>query len=237
MAAQLLQLDLQQKQVLHLKLNSEEPMYEEWKPLYTALLADVMDALGHRDQIMEHTVRPATTDSWFAGPAVTLNGFEANEAPPDPYGVIFASYDVMKAGDVVVIATNGELKSGLWGELLATAAQTRGSIGVVTDGLVRDVRQLNEMGFGCFSKGPSPLDSAGRCQVTEHSVPITCGGVQIQPGDLIVGDYDGVAVVPTDMMEEVYRLSSEKLEGENTVREELAAGVSPREVFDKYGIL
>ena len=212
-------------------------MYEEWKPIYTALLADVMDGLGRRRQIMEHAIRPASTETWFAGTAVTLNGFEAFEAPDDPYGLIFAAYDDMKAGDVVVIATNGELKSGLWGELLATAAQARGGVGVVTDGLVRDVRQLNEMGFGCFSRGPSPLDSAGRCHVTEHGVPIICGGVEVQPGDLIVGDFDGVAVIPTDLTGEVYRLSVEKLEGENTVRDELADGASPREVFDKYGIL
>ena len=212
-------------------------MHEEWKPIYTALAADVMDGLGLRNQILEHTIRPATTTTWFAGPAVTLNGFESHEPSSDPYGMIFAAYDDMKEGDVVVIATNGELKSGLWGELLATAAHARGAIGVVTDGLVRDVRQLNEMAFGCFSRGPSPLDSAGRCLVTEHSVPITCGGVEIQPGDLILGDCDGVAVIPADLVGEVYRMSVEKLEGENTVRDELAAGASPRAVFDKYGIL
>ena len=212
-------------------------MYEEWKPIYTALAADVMDSLGRRNQILEHQVRPATAATWFAGPAVTLDGYESQETSDDPYGMIFSAYDDMNQGDVVVIATNGELKSGLWGELLATAAQVRGAVGVVTDGLVRDVRQMNEMGFGCFSRGPSPLDSAGRCFVTEHGVPITCGGVQIRPGDLILGDHDGVAVIPAAVIDEVYRLSREKLEGENTVRDELTAGASPRAVFDKYGIL
>ena len=67
--------------------------------------------------------------------------------------------------------------------------------------------------------------------------PILCGGVQIHPGDFVLADYDGVAVIPAAIKDEVFRKAQEKLEGENTVRDELAAGRSPREVFDEYGIL
>ena len=212
-------------------------MYEEWKPIYTALAADVMDQLGYRDQAMEHTIRPSLATTAFAGPAVTLDSYENYETTDDPYSKIFAAYDQMQPGDVVVIGTNGELKAGLWGELLSTAAQAQGVNAVVTDGLVRDVRLMDEMGFGCFSRGYSPLDSAGRCFPTAVNVPICCGGVQVHPGDLILADFEGVAVVPAAIGDQVLRLSIEKLEGENTVRDELAAGNSPRAVFDKYGIL
>ena len=68
-------------------------MYEEWKPIYTALAADVMDSLGRRNQILEHQVRPATSDTCFAGPAVTLDGYESQETSDDPYGMIFSAYD------------------------------------------------------------------------------------------------------------------------------------------------
>ncbi|MDP6019622.1 MAG: hypothetical protein QGI32_26350, partial [Candidatus Latescibacteria bacterium] len=101
-------------------------MYEEWKPIYTALAADIMDQLGHRDQAMEHTIRPTRDDAWFAGPAVTLDAYARDEPLPDPYGKIFEAYNVVESGDVIVIATNGEHKSGLWGELLATAARVSG---------------------------------------------------------------------------------------------------------------
>jgi 4-hydroxy-4-methyl-2-oxoglutarate aldolase len=212
-------------------------MYEEWKPIYTALAADVMDQMGHRDQAMEHTIRPSQSTTAFAGPAVTLNSYENHEPVEDPYGQIFAAYEQMQPGDVVVIGTNGELKAGLWGELLATAAQAQGVNAVVTDGLVRDVRLMDEMGFGCFSRGYSPLDSAGRCYPTAVNVSIRCGGVQVHPGDFILADFEGVAVIPAAIQDEVLRRSLEKLEGENTVRDELAAGNSPRAVFDKYGIL
>ncbi|MBM3278287.1 MAG: RraA family protein [Candidatus Handelsmanbacteria bacterium] len=212
-------------------------MHEEWKPVYTALVCDIMDQLGHRDQAMIPQVRPTRHDTWFAGPALTLDAHATSENLPDPYGQIFAAYDQMKGGEVVVLATNGELRSGIWGELLSTAAAARGVKSVVTDGLVRDIRQMDQMGFGCCCRGFSPLDSAGRCVARAVNVPVNCGGVLVHPGDFVLVDFDGVAVIPAAIRDEVFRKSMEKLEGENTVRDELAAGHSPRAVFDKYGIL
>jgi regulator of RNase E activity RraA len=212
-------------------------MYDEWKPIYSALVTDIMDQLGHRDQAMTSDIRPSHPDAFIAGPALTIDAHANTEPHPDPYGQIFAAYDQTHPGDVFVIATNGEERSGLWGELLATAAKARGVGSVLTDGLVRDVRQMNAMGFNCFCKGYSPLDSAGRIIAEKINEPITCGGVQIDPGDFILADYDGAAVIPAAIKDEVFKLSLEKLAGENTVRDELAAGKSPREVFDKYGIL
>ena len=81
------------------------------------------------------------------------------------------------------------------------------------------------------------LAERGRIITEKINEPIVCGGVQVHPGDFILADFDGVAVIPAAIKDEVLKLSMEKLEGENTVRDELAAGASPREVFDKYGIL
>ena len=212
-------------------------MRDEWKPIYTALAADIMDQMGHREQAMESAIRPSREDTWFAGSAVTLNAVANSDPVDDPYGKIFEAYDLMSPGDVVVIATNGEYRSGLWGELLSTAAACRGVSSVVTDGLVRDIRQMNDMGFACFCRGYSPLDSAGRVLPDAVNTPVTCGGVRVEPGDLILADYEGVVVVPAAICDEVLRRALEKLAGENTVRDELAAGHSPRDVFDRYGIL
>lgn len=212
-------------------------MHEQWKPIYTALVCDIMDQLGYRDQAMIPEVRPSRADTWFAGPALTLDAYATSENLADPYGQIFAAYDQMKGGEVIVLSTNGELRSGIWGELLSTAAAARGVKSVVTDGLVRDIRQMDQMGFGCCCRGYSPLDSAGRCVAKAVNVPVRCGGVLVHPGDFVLADVDGVAVIPAALKDEVFRKSMEKLEGENTVRDELAAGHSPRVVFDKYGIL
>ena len=212
-------------------------MYDEWKPIYTALVCDIMDGMGYRDQSMNYEIRPAQAEAWFAGPAITLDAYPSDAPSDDPYGKIFAAYEQMSPGQVVVLAANGELKSGLWGELLATAAVVQGVHSIVTDGLVRDVRLMNDMGFNCFSKGYSPLDSAGRILPEAVNVPVQCGGVGVNPGDFILADYEGVAVIPAAIRQEVFDKSNEKLEGENTVRDELLAGQSPRAVFDKYGIL
>ena len=212
-------------------------MYELWRPIYTALAADVMDALGYREQALDHGVRPAHPASSFAGPAVTLDAHRHEEPHDDPYGLIFEAYDRVRPGDVILVATNGEVRSGLWGELLSTAAAARGVNAVVTDGLVRDIRQMNDMGFHCFCRGFSPLDSAGRILPTGVQVPVTCGGVRVEPGDFVLADYEGVVIIPAAIRDEVRTRCLEKLEGENRVRDELASGRSPREVFDEYGIL
>ena len=101
-------------------------MYDEWKPIYSALVTDIMDQLGYRDQAMTSDIRPSRPDAFIAGPALTIDAYADTSPDPDPYGQIFAAYDQASPGDVFVIATNGEERSGLWGELLSTAAQARG---------------------------------------------------------------------------------------------------------------
>ena len=212
-------------------------MYEKWKPIYTALACDVMDQMGYRHQAMEHHIRPSQPDSWLAGPATTLDVWADPTPSDDPYGMVFEAYNQVEKGNVIVIATNGEHQSGMWGELLSTAAQAQGVNAVVTDGLVRDIRLMDQMNFSCFCRGYTPLDSAGRSLAKAVNTPVQCGGITVQPGDFVLADFEGVAVIPADIVEAVYQKSMEKLEGENTVRQELADGHSPREVFDKYGIL
>ncbi|MEW6752268.1 MAG: RraA family protein [Candidatus Latescibacterota bacterium] len=212
-------------------------MHAEWRAIYTALVCDIMDAMGYRDQAMAHDIRPTRPDTWFAGRALTIDAYQNHENVPDPYGRILDAYDLMHPGDVVVMATNGEVRSGVWGELLATAAAARGVHSIVTDGLVRDVRRMDAMPFNCFCRGYSPLDSAGRCIAEQVNVPVRCGGIAVNPGDLVLADLEGVAVIPAALTGEVFRRAVEKLQGENTVRDELAAGHSPREVVRRYGIL
>ena len=150
-------------------------MYAEWKPIYSALVTDIMDQLGYRDQAMTPGIRPIRPDVQIIGPALTLDAYANTDPHPDPYGQIFAAYDHASSGDVFVIATNGEQRAGLWGELLSTAAKAQGVDAVVTDGVIRDVRQMNDMGFNCFCTGYSPLDSAGRIITEKINEPIQCG--------------------------------------------------------------
>ena len=105
------------------------------------------------------------------------------------------------------------------------------------DGLVRDVRKIEELGFPVFARGIKPVDSMGRGIVLDYNVPVDCGGVLVTPGDLIVADYDGVVAISAVAVAEVVRKATEKAASENHSRKELLAGAYLRAVYDKYGVL
>ncbi len=124
-----------------------------------------------------------------------------------------------------------------WGELLTTAAQVRGATGCLTDGLIRDIKPIREMGFPVFHGGIGPLDSKGRGKMMEMDCRVVCGGVEVTAGDWVFGDADGVVVIPQQAAEETFAKALEKVQAENRTRDELRAGRSLREVFDQFGIL
>ena len=124
-----------------------------------------------------------------------------------------------------------------WGELLTTASKARGAVGCVTDGLVRDVRQIRGMRFPVFHGGIGPLDTKGRARMVEIDTPVECAGVKVCSGDLIFGDIDGVVVIPQEAISDVITRAQRKVRGENATRAELAQGRLLREVYEKYGVL
>jgi 4-hydroxy-4-methyl-2-oxoglutarate aldolase len=205
--------------------------------LHTAHLSDVLDSLGHRAGVMDFRIRPIAGGSPVAGSAFTLSSIPIDEPEEIPYEKLLEAYRHLSAGDVVVLATNGEVRSGIWGELLATAARARGAVGAVTDGLTRDVVPLDAMGFPVFARGTSPLDSAGRQAVAAYAAPVVCGGVEVSPGDIVFGDVMGVVVIPAALADDAVRLAEEKNRGEDVVRAELERGDDPSEVFERHGIL
>jgi len=107
----------------------------------------------------------------------------------------------------------------------------------VIDGLLRDVKKILSLGLRVFSTAFKPVDSKGRGVVVDYNVLVECGGVLVEPGDLIVGDFDGVVAIPAQVAGEVVRLATDKASRENTTRAELLAGSYLRDVFAKYGVL
>ena len=108
---------------------------------------------------------------------------------------------------------------------------------MVIDGLVRDVRKIQDTGFPVFARGIKPVDSKGRGIIIDYNVPIECGGARVCPGDMIVADYDGVIVVPAEVLPNVIQLATDKVARENGSRAELKNGAFLRDVFAKYGVL
>jgi regulator of RNase E activity RraA len=205
--------------------------------LTSAVLADVLDRLGHRNSALPPAVRPLRPEWRVFGRAATLSAARVAADPPRPYEVELEAVDALRPGDVLVATTNGDAGSALWGELLATAARARGAAGAVIDGPTRDAARLLAMDFPVFASGFCPLDSRGRLDGVAHGRPIRAGDCVVRPGDLVLGDVDGVVVVPAELAEEALKLALEKVTGEDRVREELARGRGVREVFAEFGIL
>ncbi len=205
--------------------------------LYSAVLADVLDALGHRTSALPPALRPLRPDWRLFGRVATLSAMPVAAEPADPYAVELECIDALRPGDVLVATMNGDRGSALWGELLSTAARAHGATGAVIDGLTRDAARIIEMDFPVFAAGFSPLDSKGRIDGVSHGQPIRVGECVLRPGDWVFGDIDGVVVVPAALAGEALPRALEKVRGENRVREELLKGRSVREVFAEYGIL
>jgi regulator of RNase E activity RraA len=205
--------------------------------LYSAVLADVLDGLGHRASTLPPALRPLRPEWRIFGRVATLAFASVTVAPEQPYTLELECVDALRPGDVLMATTAGDHGSAVWGELLSTAARAHGAVGAVVDGLTRDVAKILAMDFPVFAAGCSPLDSRGRLDGIHHGQPIWIGTCLLAPGDWVFGDIDGLVVVPAHLAEEAFPLALDKVRGENVVREELARGRSAREVFAEYGIL
>lgn len=209
------------------------------KQLYSAVLSDVLDELGDPEHTMATSIRPLDDDTVLFGRARTglyMEVFDVT-AGENPYELEIALVDDLKPDDIAVFACPNSDRVAPWGELLSTAARARGAVGCVTDGLVRDVRIIRQMGFPVFARAIGPLDSKGRATVMRIDVPVRCGGVMVRPGDWLFGDVDGVVVLREHLAEAAVQKALAKVEGENRVREELEAGAMLKDVFARHGIL
>lgn len=210
------------------------------KELYTAVLSDILDELGFDKQALRPFVRPLDDALVLIGRARTgllVDTYSVRQGE-NPYENEIKLIDDLKSREIPILACNGPTsRIAPWGELLTTASMARGAVGCVTDGLVRDVRQIRALHFPVFHGGIGPLDSKGRARMVEIDTPIECAGVKVRSGDLIFGDIDGVVVIPQEVAHEVITRAQRKIRGENATRAELAQGRLLREVYDKYGVL
>ncbi len=204
-----------------------------------APVSDCLDAAGLRNQNLPPEIVPLAPGMRMFGRAFTVHAVMANEVPERPYVGLLRALDALGPDDIYVMPSpDGDVMLGsCWGELLSTWSMKRGCAGMVTDGAVRDVAQILELGFPTFAVGTTPRDINGRYEVVAHQVPVRIGGVTINPGDLICGDIDGVVVVPQEVEDEVIAAAIEKATGENSVRDAIIGGMSPSQAFDEYGIL
>ncbi len=165
-----------------------------------------------------------------AGFAHTIQFVDSDEVLENPFDAEIEAVDAIETDAIVVISTGLSVQNAPWGELLSTAAVARGARGAVMDGFVRDVKLIEELRFPVFATGMKPVDSNGRGKLTGWGKPIECGEVNVNPGDLVVADFDGIVVVPQALVDSVVERALAKVQGEHPSREELRKGAYLRDV-------
>lgn len=213
--------------------------------LYTAVVGDIMDILGHKRQFLPPSIQPLRDDMVVIGRAMPVlemddEGGEGpgrkSEALNRPFGLMLPALDDLKPGEVYVCSGSSP-SYALWGELMSMAASNRGCSGAVVNGYSRDTRGILAQNFACFSMGRYSQDQRPRGKVVDFRCTIKFGEVTVSPGDIVFGDMDGVCVVPKEIEEEVFTQALEKARGEKRVFEAIKGGMKAQESWDKFGIM
>lgn len=209
------------------------------RDLYVAVISDMLDGLGLRNQVMRPLVRPINPSSApvLVGRTATVVVAPQFEVVEQPYTNQIAAIDALSPDDVMVIATGGNDEIAVWGELFSNAAMARGARGMITDGCHRDTRMIQDLGFPVFSRGSRPVDISGRGTVISHGRPIEVAGVRVEPGDVVFAEIDGIAVIPQAVADEVVARAFEKVAKEDGAREDLRNGALLAEVWARYKVL
>ena len=210
-------------------------MRERFARVYTAALADILDARGYREQTLPPSIRALERGVTLAGPAFTVKGRPAETSSYDgALRKVLGMLGQVPAGHVAVYACGQDVSAHL-GELSVTSLATRDVAGCVLDGGCRDVRFIRELGFPVFCSHVTPEDSTWRWELEATQVPVTIGRVLVDPGDWVVGDDDGVVVVPHALAEDVLAEAEEKVGTESEIRAAVANGMPPLEAFERFG--
>lgn len=212
--------------------------------LYTAVVGDILDKMGYYHQFLPQSIRPMRDDFVLVGRAMTVleadvaadhsNGH--NPMLKQSFGLMLEALDDLKKNEVY-LCSGASLSYALIGEIMCTRMKCLGAAGAVANGFHRDTAGILKLDFPAFSCGAYAQDQAPRGKVVDYRIPIEVGGVKINPGDIVMGDIDGVLVVPRELEHEVIILAYEKATGEKKVGNEIRAGMSATEAFRKYGIM
>lgn len=212
--------------------------------LYSAVIGDILDQMGYIHQFLPSRIQPIDDNMVVAGRAMTVLEADAclspeygvNPVMQHSFGLMLEALDDLKK-DEVYICSGASPTYALVGELMCTRMQILGAAGAVVNGFHRDTLGIRELGFPCFSYGRYAQDQAPRGKVIDYRVPIEMDGVRIMPGDIVLGDLDGVLVIPQSVEREVIERAYEKATGEKEVAVAIRSGMSAVESFRVHGIM
>jgi 4-hydroxy-4-methyl-2-oxoglutarate aldolase len=212
-----------------------DSMIESFRMVEVASVSDAMEQLYGQKSYMSHDMRPVLT-SKFAGPAVTvlLKKEEHKEGAPASKGMLDA-IDTAAPGSVYVMVLDDGVDYAGMGGLMATAMKYRGFAGAVLDASVRDIPQIKKLQFPVFSRGVAPSTTINHYRFAGSNIPVTCAGARVNPGDIIVADEDGVAVVPRARAAEVLKKAQQLDDTEHQMLPFIEKFKSIGEAVAKFG--
>ena len=225
--------------------NDDELFATVKRELFTAVVGDAMDKMLLFHQFLPPNIQPLKKDMFLVGramPVLEADTFEElshgsqNPLMSKPFGLMLEALDDLKKNEIY-ICSGASPNYALVGELMMTRAKILGAAGAVANGYSRDTFGMLDLKFPIFSYGNYAQDQGPRGKVIDFRVPIEMNGVRINPGDIIVGDVDGVCVVPKEHEEEVFLRAFEKARGEKTVLKAIQNGMSALEAWSTYKIM
>lgn len=207
---------------------------ERFEQLYPGAVTDALDDRGYGDHTLPSEINPLSNDSRMAGIAYPAHGYPDEDCDYDANIRRFLQMlGAAPAESVVVYQTRDNAAAHL-GELSTTALAAQGCRGAVVDGGVRDVQYILEQEFPVFTRYRTPADAPPRWRLADWDVPITIGEVEIRPGDVLLGDADGVVCVPQGVSKAVLAAAEETVETENKVRSAVSDGMDPLTAYEEY---
>lgn len=210
-----------------------------FRKLYLPGVCDALYALGLPEQVLPTSLRPLFPDQLIVGHAYTVKGrqtpsigWEAGSLAMRPY---LETFERLTPDSLLVSVTSDGSPVGHFGELTANAAKSRGCVGVVLDGNLRDIHGMRDIGFQVFYRDLSPLNAIGRWEMESCEEPVTIGDVTIHHGDIVFGEFDGILVIPRAQAQRVLEEAESIISSESEVRAEVRTGIPPWESFQRHG--
>ena len=207
--------------------------------LNAAAISDSLDSFGYHHQVLAagiHAIDPGLVLCGIARVGIYMPLYHDDENTK-VYEYEIALVDDLKPEEVPVLCCHGLTRIAPWGELLSERSHYLGAAGMLTDGCVRDTTRIRALKFPVYSAGTNPMDTKYRGKMMLRDVPGEIGGVRVESGDLVFGDIDGTVIVPRTIMRDVLGKALEKVAAENVVRDEIRAGKTLVDIFDRHGIL
>ncbi len=199
--------------------------------LSTTNLSDALDKVGIRGAVIG--IRPLFDKPKVVGMTVTIK-ITAAGMVKSKHHLGIEAIDAAQKGDVIAIDNHGDTHNNCWGEILSCAAKTKGVSGVVIDGAARDIDICEEMEFPIFARGVVPITARGRVMQEDFNCMIRLGDVQVSPGDILVGDINGVIVIPPEKIDEVVTEAEKLMDKEESMKKDILSGLDILEVDRKY---